>query len=141
MDTTPQPSGADHSPPGAVRDILAVIESAKARGGVDAMHKFLHKRFPDSAVSYEKANLLELPDRPVVKRMTRWLAQTASDLLGEDDAMPDAHSLEIAQYYWYVDSTRAENELGWTSRDPMVTLADTVADLRERGVVMMRAPR
>ena len=44
----------------------------------------------------------------------------------------------MAQHYWYVDSTRAEHELGWKARDPMVTLADTVADLRARGVVMMR---
>ena len=65
----------------------------------------------------------------------------AHDLLGEDDALPDATSIELAQHYWYVDSTKAEHELGWSSRDPMATLADTVADLRERGVVMLRAPR
>ena len=35
----------------------------------------------------------------------------------------------------YADPTRAETELGWSSRDPMVTLSDTVEDLRGRGVV------
>jgi dihydroflavonol-4-reductase len=47
----------------------------------------------------------------------------------------DAVSLDMAQRYWYLDATLAETELGWTSRDPMVTLKDTVEDLRARGVV------
>ncbi len=47
----------------------------------------------------------------------------------------DRAAAEMAQAFWYVDSTRAREELGWTSRDPMETLADTIADLRARGVV------
>jgi dihydroflavonol-4-reductase len=83
-------------------------------------------------------SVFALPDHELVERATRWLVRRAHDILGEDDALPDAISIEMAQYYWYVDSTLAENELGWRARDPMITLADTVADLRERGVVMMR---
>ena len=86
-------------------------------------------------------NVFSLPDRPLIRRATRWLVRQAHEVLGEDDALPDETSIEIAQHYWYVDSTLAEHELGWSSRDPMATLADTVADLRARGVVMMRAPR
>lgn len=84
--------------------------------------------------------VFSLPDHDVVKRATRWLVRRAHEVLGQDDALPDAVSIEMAQHYWYVDSTLAENELGWHARDPMITLADTVADLRARGVVMMRAP-
>ncbi len=51
----------------------------------------------------------------------------------------DAESLELAAHYWYVDAARAEQELGWAPRDPIATLADTVADLRARGVVWPRA--
>lgn len=82
-----------------------------------------------------------LPDRKAVKRVTKWFVRQAQDILGEDDALPDEASIELAQYYWYVDSTRAENELGWSARDPMLTLADTVADLRARGVVVLRPAR
>ena len=82
--------------------------------------------------------VFELPDHKLVKRATRWLTRQAHSVLGEDDSLPDEVSIEMAQHYWYVDSTRAEHELGWKARDPMVTLADTVADLRARGVVMMR---
>ncbi len=81
-----------------------------------------------------------LPDNDKVERATRWLIRKAQTMLGEDDALPDEISIEMAQHYWYVDSTLAENELGWRARDPMITLADTVSDLRDRGVVMMRKP-
>jgi dihydroflavonol-4-reductase len=47
----------------------------------------------------------------------------------------DPVSLDMAHFYWYLDASLAENELGWTPRDPTETLADTVKDLEERGVV------
>jgi dihydroflavonol-4-reductase len=84
--------------------------------------------------------MFALPDHHVVERATRWLVRRAQIVLGEDDALPDETSIEMAQHYWYVDSTLAENELGWRARDPMITLADTVFDLRDRGVVMLRKP-
>lgn len=84
--------------------------------------------------------IFALPDNEMVERASRWFIRKAQNVLGQDDALPDDVSLEMAQHYWYVDSTLAENELGWRARDPMVTLADTVTDLRDRGVVMMRKP-
>ena len=47
----------------------------------------------------------------------------------------DPVSLDMAHFYWYLDASLAETELGWTPRDPVETLADTVRDLEERGVV------
>jgi dihydroflavonol-4-reductase len=47
----------------------------------------------------------------------------------------DPVSLDMAHFYWYLDASRAEDELGWTPRDPVLTLADTVRDLEQRGVV------
>ena len=41
----------------------------------------------------------------------------------------------MSQYYWYLDPALAEKELGWTARDPIQTLHDTVEDLKNRGVV------
>jgi len=55
------------------------------------------------------------------------------------DAQVDRISAEMAQCFWYVDATRARTELGWVPRDPGDTLADTVADLRARGVVWPKA--
>jgi dihydroflavonol-4-reductase len=47
----------------------------------------------------------------------------------------DPISLDMAHFYWYLDASLAENELGWAPRDPVETIADTVKDLEERGVV------
>ncbi|HVY46691.1 MAG TPA: NAD-dependent epimerase/dehydratase family protein [Minicystis sp.] len=51
------------------------------------------------------------------------------------EAPVDRVSAEMAQHFWYVDATKAKTELGFSPRDPMETLADTVNDLRARGVV------
>jgi dihydroflavonol-4-reductase len=47
----------------------------------------------------------------------------------------DPVSVDMAQCFWYVDSSKAERELGWSARDPNATLYDTIEDLRARGVV------
>jgi dihydroflavonol-4-reductase len=51
----------------------------------------------------------------------------------------DRISIEMAQHFWYLDSGRAQRELGWAPRDPGDTLFDTIEDLRARGVVWPRA--
>ncbi len=59
---------------------------------------------------------------------TELLARAVKKVGGE---LPvDPVSVEMAQLFWYVDSTRAETELGWSARDPMDTLVDTVRDMR-----------
>ena len=42
----------------------------------------------------------------------------------------DRISFEMAQYYWYCDSSLARRELGFAARDPAETLDDTVRDVR-----------
>jgi dihydroflavonol-4-reductase len=51
----------------------------------------------------------------------------------------DRITAEMGQCFWYVDSTRARTELGFSPRDPNETLADTVSDLYARGVVWPRS--
>jgi dihydroflavonol-4-reductase len=51
------------------------------------------------------------------------------------DASIDRISAEMAQCFWYCDTTKARTELGFAPRDPNDTVADTVADLQLRGVV------
>ncbi len=41
------------------------------------------------------------------------------------------NEVEQAEYFWYFDSTKAEEELGFTARDPQETLQDTITYLRE----------
>lgn len=39
--------------------------------------------------------------------------------------------VEQAEYFWYFDSSKAEDELGFSPRDPQETLQDTISYLRE----------
>jgi dihydroflavonol-4-reductase len=74
-------------------------------------------------------------------KQAREIARTGAELLERLSArlgLPvavDPVSLDMAHHYWYLDASLAETELGWTPRDPIETLVDTVRDLEERGVV------
>lgn len=47
-------------------------------------------------------------------------------------AMPfEASEVEMGEYFWYFDSAKAKEELGFTTRDPQETLQDTISYLRE----------
>ena len=37
----------------------------------------------------------------------------------------------MAEHYWWIDSSKAEPELGFAARDPQLTLVDTVRYLRQ----------
>jgi dihydroflavonol-4-reductase len=41
---------------------------------------------------------------------------------------------EMAAHFWYIDSRKAERALGFSARDPMETLRDTVRDIRGKKV-------
>lgn len=80
-------------------------------------------------VSGVKAPTLVLPRSRAVARVGVGLMERAMKLVGAEPPL-DAASAEMSQLFWYIDSTRAEQELGWRARDPIATLADTVDDLR-----------
>jgi len=82
-----------------------------------------------------RAPILPVPRLPNLARASAPFMNRALRVLG---GFPDLDpvSLEMAQYFWYLDASRAEKELGWTPRDPTETLADTIADLYARGVVV-----
>jgi dihydroflavonol-4-reductase len=63
--------------------------------------------------------------------------------LGGSDrrAAVDPVSVEMSQVFWWLDAARARTELGWEPRDPMETLEDTVAWLRERHLGGEPVPR
>ena len=84
---------------------------------------------------------------PVVPmpRQGREIARTGAELidrLSKRLGIPvaiDPISVDMAHFYWYLDASLAEAELGWTPRDAVETLVDTVRDLEERGVVWPEA--
>jgi dihydroflavonol-4-reductase len=85
-------------------------------------------------VSGVPAPWLTLPrSRGLVRSGAAWLERAALHM-GMSPPF-DPTTIEMAQCFWYVDSTKARRDLGWDPRDANVTLYDTVEDLRARGVV------
>ncbi len=85
-------------------------------------------------VSKVRAPWIPMPRLPELAKLGAQAAKDLTKKLGLDFEI-DPVSLDMAQFYWYLDATRAERVLGWTSREPTETLEDTVEDLRARGVV------
>lgn len=77
---------------------------------------------------------LKAPRSVLLARMGVGLFDSARKHL-QIDVPLDRISAEMAQHFWYVDAAKARDELGWAPRDPGETLADTIDDLRARGVV------
>jgi dihydroflavonol-4-reductase len=82
-------------------------------------------------VSGRKAPLVSMP------RVTRQVLDAFPDL-GKEEGLGffgkrlDREDVELACHFWYLDDAKARREIGWSPRDPMETLADTVRDLTVR---------
>ena len=92
----------------------------------------------------ERISGVQAPVVPMPRR-GREIARTGAELLerlSKRLGIPvaiDPISIDMAHFYWYLDASLAESELGWTPRDAVETLVDTVRDLEERGVVWPEA--
>ncbi|MFO0759529.1 MAG: NAD-dependent epimerase/dehydratase family protein [Byssovorax sp.] len=87
-----------------------------------------------SRISGVAAPRLKAPRSMLLARAGAELFESAKKHLQVDVPL-DRISAEMAQCFWYVNAQKAKDELGWSPRDPGDTLADTVDDLRSRGVV------
>ncbi len=66
-------------------------------------------------------------------KLMRWGASIVEELYRHRGKEPpvDRISVEMSEHYWWIDSTKAETELGFEARDPVLTLHDTVEYLRQ----------
>jgi dihydroflavonol-4-reductase len=81
-----------------------------------------------------KAPWLPMPkNAEVAKQAVRFLDRVVERFGGSQPVSEE--TVDVAQHFWYVDWKKAERELGFKPRDPMITLHDTIQDLRDRGVV------
>lgn len=88
-------------------------------------------------VSGVRAPVLRMPrSRPVAIGVNRLFSSALRAIGGQPPV--DEVSVEMAQYFWYCSSAKAERELGFSARDPGETLRETVADLVTRKVVFPR---
>ncbi len=59
-------------------------------------------------------------------------------LVGKRFSLDDA-SIKMASLFWYCESAKAQRELGFQTRDPAITLRDTVEDIRNRPARVLSA--
>jgi dihydroflavonol-4-reductase len=66
-------------------------------------------------------------------RWNKWGASVVEELYRWRGKEPpvDRISVEMAEHFWWIDSGKAARELGFETRDPMLTLAETVTYLRQ----------
>ncbi len=67
-------------------------------------------------------------------RLLRWLVP----LIGKSFQLSDV-TIKMSSLFWYCNPTKARAELGFTTRDPIETLGDTVADLRGKAGALKQA--
>jgi dihydroflavonol-4-reductase len=118
-----------------VRDAADAFVAAMDRGEVGGKHlmgvnmsmsEFFGRLERISGVA---APRLRLPSKVNVAgaKLLEKLAQAR----GREPAL-DAASVDIGEHWFWVDSRKAERELGFVARDPQETLQDTVLDLLSR---------
>jgi len=80
----------------------------------------------------ERISKVSAPAFAVPSRLAVWGAKAIDSVYRHYDTAPpiEATSVEMAEYFWYLNSAKAEKELGFASRDPQETLSDTITYLR-----------
>jgi len=118
-----------------VRDVAAVLPVAMERGAHG-------ERFLLGAVNWSFAKFFERLERltkvaaprlSLPSRLAVSGAQALDTLYRHWQLAPPVKPDEIEQanYFWYLDATKAQTELGFNTRDPQETLQETVAYVRE----------
>ena len=118
-----------------VRDVADAFVAAMDRGDVGGKHlmgvnmsmsEFFGRL---ERISGVPAPRLRLPSKVNVAGAK--LLEKLAEARGREPAL-DAASVDIGEHWFWVDSRKAERELGFVARDPQETLQDTVLDLLSR---------
>jgi len=115
----------------AATALIAALEKGRHR------EKYLlgasNMTFPDFFGRLERLSGVSAP----ILKMPKQLAMTGSGLISSvfkhwGKSSPVApKEVEQAEYFWYFNSSKAQDELGFMSRDPQETLQDTIRYLRK----------
>lgn len=116
-----------------VRDAAAAFVAARDSGQVGSRYLLGARNMTLASfmgrlerLSGKRAPRLRLPG--ALERISARVVEGVSRRLGREPFL-DLASVEMAQAYWYLDSTRARRDLGFAPRPVDETLRDTLADL------------
>lgn len=112
-----------------VRDVADAVGLALSKGTPGARYLLGAVNMTFAAFFSRLSRIADRPE-PLLR-----LPRFGRKVIGFLPPMPGLEGVEeridvdMACHYWYLDASRARAELGWTPRDPIETLRDTVADI------------
>src|SRR5215213_4793474 len=117
------------------RDAAAAFRSAMERGahGERYLLGAANWTFDKFFGRLERITKVPAPFLSLPSRLTLAGARGISSLYKHWKLAPpvEPNEIEMAEYFWYLDATKAQTELGFAPRDPQETLLDTVNYVRE----------
>ena len=117
------------------RDVAALLPIAMARGAAGSRYLLgaVNWTFAEFFGRLERLTKIAAPKLKIAGDLPFMASRVQAALfkpLGRKVAV-EPESVEMAQYYWYLDAGKAARELGFVPRDPADTLRDTVDYVRE----------
>ena len=116
------------------RDVAALLPVAMARGTPGARYLVgaVNWTFAEFFGRLERLTKVPAPKLKLTGDFPALAARAqAAVWKGLGRKVPvEPESVEMAQYFWYIDTGKAARELGFSPRDPADTLRDTVAYIR-----------
>jgi dihydroflavonol-4-reductase len=126
-----------------VRDVAAILPAAmdKGRSGEKFLLGGPNWTFAEFLGRLERLTKIAAPRLRAPKgKPAVWGAEIYGGILralGRTSSL-DASEADMANYFWYFESTKAATELGFSTREPCETLYDTVSYIRQH--VLGRKP-
>lgn len=118
-----------------VRDTATAFITAMARGrsGERYLLGGPNWTFEKFFGRLERLTKISGPKLRAPSGLTVWGARVADKMYRHWGKVPpvEVTSVEMAEYYWYLDASKAQRELDFIARDPGETLFDTVTYLKE----------
>ncbi|MEZ4265845.1 MAG: NAD-dependent epimerase/dehydratase family protein [Myxococcota bacterium] len=119
-----------------VRDVALAFVSAASRGEAGTRYLLGARNLTVAELFADLARLSGVPAPRLrfpaaVERLAGSAMERAFRLVNRTPPI-DRASVEMAQHYWYIDSSRAARDLGFSPRPTDETLADTIAWIRDR---------
>jgi dihydroflavonol-4-reductase len=118
------------------RDCAAGVIGAMDRGRLGERYLLGGENWTFRRIVNQVAQIARIkpPIMEVGVKTSLWMAPALRRLMpivGRKFELDDA-TIEMSAMFWYCDSSKAARELGFSTRDPLETLRETVADLRAR---------
>ena len=118
-----------------VRDTAAAFYNAMQRGKPGERYLLGGPNWPLERFfgHLERITKVKAPRLKVHKKLhsvTSKIIEGIFDGIGKEPPVEPV-SMEMSRYFWYVDSSKAQREIGFVPRDPGETLFDTVEYLRK----------